>query len=143
MPIELATASNVPSGEYAISPMEPLPKRSAAPLGNPNRALSGAATRGRGEQLKIIAAVNNRVKVRNVKFFMMDFSFLRKRVTWPHLRELRRLFRNGIKLSLIHVNYLIFGKSRSNLYQLSRKQQKTSTFFCKNLEKCQKRPRLI
>ena len=69
--MELATASRVSSGEYAIFAMEPLPRRRVAPSGNPHRAESSWAVAG----VSAIAAVNSRVKVNNVNFFMWISPF--------------------------------------------------------------------
>ena len=63
--MELATASRVPSGEYAISLMQPLPRRRVAPSGNPHRWYSWAVA-----GVKAGVAVNSRVKVKSVNVFM-------------------------------------------------------------------------
>jgi len=67
MPIEVATAKRVPSGEYFSSLIRPLPRRALAPCGKLNvedvwaRQFSGY----------VLKKINNVKKIENSIFFIM------------------------------------------------------------------------
>ena len=72
--MELATASRVPSGEYAISLMLPLPRHRVAPSGNPHRWCFWAVV-----DVSASVVVNSRVKVKSVNVFMSVSPFVNVR----------------------------------------------------------------